>query len=149
MQIRIANRQDEKKIRALAEAVAGAAGREFDLQGADNDLFNVEANFFGKQGLFLVADRDGEVVAAGGARAKSEDVLEISRFIAAEGESERSEIEAEMLRVIVEFAPRMLYSGIECSADFRDDLLESRGFDPKGYLKVTPDFSVVQGPAGT
>lgn len=140
MQIRIANRQDEKKIRALAEAVAEAAGREFDLQGADNDLFNVEANYFGRQGLFLVADRDGEVVAAGGARAKSEDVLEISRFIAAEGESERSEIEAEILRVIVEFAPRLLYSGIECSADLSGDLLESRGFDGSGCLKVTPDF---------
>ncbi|MCA9800631.1 MAG: hypothetical protein KC777_01530 [Cyanobacteria bacterium HKST-UBA02] len=140
MQIRIANRQDEKKIRALAEAVAGAAGKEFDLQGADNDLINVEANYFGKQGLFLVADRDGEIIAAGGARAKSEDILEISRFLASEDEGERPEIEAEMLRVMIDFAPRMLYRGIECSAELGGDLLESRGFDPSGCLQVTPDF---------
>ncbi|MBZ0188805.1 MAG: hypothetical protein K8F91_21360 [Candidatus Obscuribacterales bacterium] len=145
MQIRIANRQDESKIREFAESVSANREKPFDLKGFDNDLVHIEANYFGQQGVFLVADENGEIIACAGARCKSDQVLLISRLLVREGESSREQIESEMLDVIVSFAPRMLYSGIECSEAFFSnvDLLRERGFEQKQgslVLSVEPDL---------
>ena len=140
MQVRIANRQDEKAIRELAEAFSTAENASFDLQGSDRDLVNIEANYFGKEGLFLVVEADGELKGFAGARAKNEETLSIERF-----KSSLIEAEEEMLKVIVDFAPRLLYSGIECGDMDRvriricPELLENFGFS-ENKKTVTPDF---------
>ena len=147
MQVRIANRQDEKRIRDMAEAFSlQKEDASFDLKGQDSDLVNVEANYFGKEGLFLVAEEEGELVGFAGASSKTPDVLRIRRFNVKDLEF-KAEIEDELMRVIVEFAPRLLYHGIECDAelDCPDQLLRKYEFsksvsgqDP--YLEVQADF---------
>ncbi|MBI1271624.1 hypothetical protein GC174_14450 [bacterium] len=138
MQVRIANRQDEKAIRELAEAFSIAENASFDLKGSDRDLVNIEANYFGKEGLFLVVEEEGELKGFAGARSQNEETLSIERF-----QSSLIEAEEELLKVIVAFAPRLLYSGIECGdrvrIRIRPELLESFGFS-ENKKTVTPDF---------
>ena len=144
MQVRFANRQDEKGIRELAEALSIKESASFDLKGADSDLVNIDANYFGRHGLFLVVEDEGAIKGFAGAKEKSEDTLEITRFSL--DETVRSdELEAEMLRVIVEFAPRLLYSGIECnaaikSAAFKQYKFELKNSDNLHKLPVKADF---------
>ncbi|HMW92191.1 MAG TPA: hypothetical protein PKE54_19345, partial [Candidatus Obscuribacter sp.] len=59
MQIRIGARQDEKGIQALTEAKYEKAA--VPLNGEEQDLRNIEANYFGKDGIFLVIEENGEV----------------------------------------------------------------------------------------
>ena len=59
MQIRIGARQDEKGIQALTEAKYEKA--EVPPSGDEQDLRNIEANYFGKDGIFLVVEENGEV----------------------------------------------------------------------------------------
>lgn len=136
MQVRIANRQDEKAIRELAEAFSSTENASFDLKGRDRDLVNIEANYFGKEGLFLVVEADGELRGFAGARSKNEQTLSIERF-----QTSLIEAEEEMLKVIVGFAPRLLYSGIECGDNvrIRPELLNQFGFS-ENKKTVTPDF---------
>lgn len=147
MQIRIANRQDEPEIRTFVEALYQKSGLSFELESKDSDLRNVEANYFGKEGLFLVAENEGAIVGIAGARKKSESDLEIKRFLVADNESySASEVRADLLKVIVEFAPRMLYSKIELSMETADEkqLFIENGFaasDSQSLsLAVTADF---------
>ena len=78
MQIRIANRQDEAPIRALLEK----QGAVLDLKGADRDLHNIDQGYFANDGLLVVAEEDGEIIALAGARksAHDESVLEVLRL---------------------------------------------------------------------
>lgn len=147
MQIRIANRQDEPEIRTFVEALYQKSGLSFELESKDSDLRNVEANYFGKEGLFLVAENEGAIVGIAGARKKSESDLEIKRFLVADNESySASEVRADLLKVIVEFAPRMLYSKIELSMETADgkELFIENGFSASDSqslsLAVTADF---------
>lgn len=137
MQIRIANRQDEKNIRELKESLSNG----IDLKGADSDLVNIEANYFGKNGLFLVVEENGAIVGFGGAKAKDEQVLSIKRMIVSDIE-EKEKAEREMLRVIVDFAPRMLFKSIECDTLVDANLLSSFDFaEGKTIIRsVNPDF---------
>jgi N-acetylglutamate synthase-like GNAT family acetyltransferase len=79
MQIRFANRQDEAPVRAFLES----QGAILDLAGADNDLRNLDLNYFGKDGLFIVAEEEGKVIAFAGARKldSDNDILELKRLI--------------------------------------------------------------------
>ncbi|HMP54690.1 MAG TPA: hypothetical protein PKD05_24285, partial [Candidatus Melainabacteria bacterium] len=91
--------------------------------------------------LFLVVEEEGKIEGFGGARAKSDDVLAIERFLVSEFES-RQEAEKEMLRVIVAFAPRMLYERIECDTTVDVSLLAEYDFssDKPPHLSIEPDF---------
>lgn len=68
MQIRVFNRQDDKELRSLMQSICQANGTTFDLDGKDNDLRNVEGTYFGHDGIFLVAEEDGAILAFCGAR---------------------------------------------------------------------------------
>ena len=144
MQIRIANRQDEKEIRELAEAFSKEENASFDLKGKDSDLVNVEANYFGRNGVFLVVEDDGKIKGFAGAREnrKDGDVLVIERLRVAELD-EGDEAASELMRVFREFAPRMLYKSIECGVDLEEGLLSKCGFKKdceRPSLKVAADF---------
>ncbi|CAN5472845.1 hypothetical protein BH11CYA1_BH11CYA1_19690 [soil metagenome] len=68
MQIRLYSRQDDKEFRKLMQSVCQSNGNEFDLDGIDNDLRNVEGSYFGNDGLFLVAEDEGVIQGFCGAR---------------------------------------------------------------------------------
>jgi hypothetical protein len=74
MQIRVFNRQDDKELRGLLQSLYEADGAHLDLDGKDNDLRNVEGTYFGHDGIFLVAEEDGAILAFCGARRLDSDV---------------------------------------------------------------------------
>ena len=84
---------------------------ELELDGRDKDLKNIEGYYFGNNGLFLVAEEDGAIVGAVGARALSESVLGLLRLETPEVPF--AEIAGEFLERVTAFAPRMLYRSIE------------------------------------
>lgn len=158
MQVRIANRQDEPQIRSFVDAIYQTSGRSLNLESEDSDLRNIEANYFGKEGLFLVAEEEGKISGIAGARKKSETVLELRRLMI-EKEKSSSEIVQQLMQVIVGFAPRLLYERIDTelmpTSQEHDTVLQSVGFaqlngasksesgsDGKKplSLSVTPDF---------
>jgi N-acetylglutamate synthase-like GNAT family acetyltransferase len=79
MQIRFANRQDEAPVRAFLES----QGESLDLAGGDNDLRNLDLNYFGRDGIFVVAENEGQLIALAGARKleSDPDILELRRLV--------------------------------------------------------------------
>jgi hypothetical protein len=102
MQIRIANRQDEAPVRGLLET----AGHRLDLAaaGADHDLHNLDQNYFGHDGIFLVAEIDGSVVAFAGARCEGDDkskmILRRMFFASTVGGAEQNMLSEKFLGII-------------------------------------------------
>ncbi len=148
MQIRIANRQDEPEIRTLVESICKESGSPFDIETSDSDLRNIDANYFGHEGLFLVAEDEGKIVGVAGAKRKTDLTLELKRLIAKPGDKFiPADLLGELLSVIVEFAPRLLYERIDVASPTKEQekLLIENGFAPAIAdgalsLRVTPDF---------
>jgi N-acetylglutamate synthase-like GNAT family acetyltransferase len=148
VQIRIANRQDEPEIRTFVDTVYQKSGSSLNIESQDSDLRNIEANYFGKEGLFLVAEDEGTIVGIAGARKKTETVLELKRLLVPVSDQfENKEVLDELLRVIVEFAPRMLYENIDSGLGSNEceTVLKERGFRAASgqsslSLAVTPSF---------
>lgn len=82
MQIRVANRQDEPSVRAIVNEVRAQRGEPaIELTGTDCDLNNIDQHYFWYDGIFLVAEEEGEIVGLIGARrGSSEDTLELLRL---------------------------------------------------------------------
>ncbi len=148
MQVRVANRQDEPAIRTFVSEIYEKDGNSINLESTDSDLRNIEANYFGKEGLFLVGEEDSAIIAIAAARKKTDSVLELRRLLAAE-KPVSCEVVSEMLRIVTGFAPRLLYSQIDAEifpASHRPDkLLKDSGFafndrENRYSLLVTPDF---------
>lgn len=150
MQVRFANRQDEPNIRTFVESVYADSGRTFDLEGSDSDLRNIDAQYFGQEGLLIVVEEDKKILGVAGARRKSEDVLELRRLlldpILNEGDTA-----AELIGIVVRFAPRLLYhkivdgriGGEQNAGDEFADVLTSVGFTKENgnlALPVQADF---------
>ena len=56
MQIRLGNRQDEGSILHLVTEVMKEFGLTADVNTTESDLRNIDANYMGRDGIFLVAD---------------------------------------------------------------------------------------------
>jgi N-acetylglutamate synthase-like GNAT family acetyltransferase len=149
VQIRIANRQDEPEIRTFVDTIYQKSGSSLNIERQDSDLRNMEANYFGKEGLFIVAEDNDKIVGLAGARKKSERVLEFKRLMVSADVQEADEILSEMIDVIVRFAPRMLFEQIEVTENKTDrlvHLLSAKGFASAGHnneallISITPDF---------
>lgn len=146
MQVRIANRQDEPEIRTFVESIYEKSGSSLDIENKDSDLRNIEANYFGKEGLILVAEHENKIVGLAAARKKTETVLEIKRLLGSSSNAfKENEMLDEMLTVIIGFASRLLYESIQASADGQTRTLSEKGFavaDEENHLSlaVTPDF---------
>ncbi len=80
-QIRIANKQDDSQIRALCAEALKSQSIEFDLNGRDQDLKNVEWTYFGHDGIFLVVEFEGAVAGYAGATKLTEEAIQIKRFL--------------------------------------------------------------------
>ena len=81
MQIRVGNRQDEPLIREIVSKAMAEHGEKPD-SARDADLVNIEANYFWHDGVFLVAEEEGEIIGLVGARKfKSEQEIELVRLV--------------------------------------------------------------------
>jgi N-acetylglutamate synthase-like GNAT family acetyltransferase len=114
MQIRVANRQDEPAIRAIVNQTRASNGKsEIDLVGADSDLNNIDAQYFWFDGIFIVAEEEGEIVGLAGARrGNSEETLELLR-LAVSADWRDKGIEQQMLDTVKYFANNSAYSEIQ------------------------------------
>ncbi len=108
MQIRVANRQDEKNIQSIFAEICKKKGEELDLSDGHKDLRNIEANYFGNEGLFLLAEEESKLIGIAGARKKNEDTISIDRFYIDDA-YKRKGIDQQFMQVIVPFAERMFY----------------------------------------
>jgi putative acetyltransferase len=108
MQIRIANRQDEKKIVEFVETIFSEHNLKLDLASLDADLKNVEANYFGKDGAFLVAEHEQKIVGVAAANMIDESTCALRRIYIAK-DFRRKGIAAEMLSIIVSILRRLDY----------------------------------------
>ena len=113
MQIRAGNRQDEAIIRTIVFQALQEHGIEADLEGRDNDLRNVEHNYFWHNGLCLVAESDGQVIGvlAGRQSPADESVLELSR-LAVVGGARRRGAGRKLIATMLFFARNMEYKKI-------------------------------------
>jgi len=128
MQIRIANRQDEAPVRALLES----QGVVLDMPGGDQDLRNLDHNYFGHDGLFVVAEEDGKVIAFAGARKVEgeDDILELTRMTlpstdkaTAESGTTCSEIKERFLAIIKNHAYQMDYKKIQVKKEIESSIV--------------------------
>lgn len=132
-QIRIANKQDETHIRALAKEAHASISKEFDLDGGDADLKNIEWTYFGHDGVFLVLEVDGKIAGYAGAAKLSDDAIEIKRLYV---KPECGPSLEGLLDMLVDFARKMDYSLLECAqtaAQFASaDMLSRKKFENSG-----------------
>src|SRR6516162_11729063 len=108
MQIRIANRQDEKKILQFASEIKLEFTGESDTPESVADLSNIEASYFGHDGVFLLAEEEGKIVAIAGAKMIDEDVLAVRRICVAKDWRAKG-IARQLIKVIIPIAQRLLY----------------------------------------
>lgn len=110
MQIRVANRQDEPIIRTIVnQAYAESAVAEVDLKERDADLNNIESNYFWHDGIFVVAEEDGQIVGLAGARrGDTEQDLELVRMVVS-GAKRRRGIARKLLETICFFGSNSEY----------------------------------------
>lgn len=149
MQVRFANRQDEPNIRTFVESVYAESGGTFDLEGNDSDLRNIDAQYFGHEGLLIVVEEDKKIFGIAGARRKSESVLELKRFLL-DPSLHGEDTAGELIEIIISFAPRLLYHkivdgriGPQPSSTELAEALRKAGFTKENgtlSLSVQPDF---------
>jgi N-acetylglutamate synthase-like GNAT family acetyltransferase len=113
MQIRVANRQDEPAIREIVNQRNAELGlRQIELVELDSDLNNIDAHYFWYDGIFIVAEEDGQIVGIAGARrGESEDVLEVLRIAVATGRRGKG-VGKLMMQTILFFAGNSEYKRV-------------------------------------
>lgn len=127
-QIRIANKQDEPHIRALAKDALASIGKEIDLDGDDADLKNIEWSYFGCDGGFFVLEVDGAVAGFGGVTKLSDDAAEIKRLLVKPDQNLEKGL-LDLLDMVLDFARKMDYRLVECAQ------IAAR-FTPPGMLEI-------------
>lgn len=151
MQIRIANKQDESAIRALFQTHLNEhLCRQLDLspEGAESDLRNIEGNYFGRDGIFLVASVEKDIVAiAGGRRAGngSDDVFHIKRLFV-DPKYRRQHVATQMVSIISRHAGILGFNRIEVKLpdhliDDAEPFLQRIGFKLNAGNKNTYSIS--------
>jgi predicted N-acetyltransferase YhbS len=112
MQIRLGNRQDEPAITALVNQVMEEFGLTPQPETAESDLKNIEANYFGRDGVFLVAEDDKDIVGIAAARRNPEDELDLERLAVLKNYRGKG-IARELIETVRRFARDMGYKRIE------------------------------------
>jgi len=111
MQIRIGNRQDQKRIHALTEVICREFGRSFDLENADQDLTNIERKYFGRDGIFLVVEEEKQIVGFAGALKQDEDHFLLKR-ICLEKPWRRKGIGRQLIKIVLSHAQLLGFNSV-------------------------------------
>ncbi len=112
MQIRIGNKQDEPLIHALVADVLSEYGQEFDLNGVDSDLRNIEGHYFGADGAFFVIDENKRIVAIGAVRKLNENTCLLKRLCVARDWRGKG-LGTKLLNMVLNFAFNLDYETVE------------------------------------
>jgi len=152
MQIRIANRQDEQKIQALAAQVASECGGTFDLAGKDADLNDIEQNFFAKDGIFVVAEEEKEVVGFACANRLNENAACL-RAICVSKAFRHQGIAREMIKILLMHEERMRFKNMRLGANpfvkgadaAKQDLHLENFFANCGFVPLSQEGSPIEG----
>ncbi len=130
MQIRLGNRQDEPIIRTIVAQAMEEFKAGFDLNGRDCDLNNIEANYFWHDGIFVVAEEDGQIIGLSGARrGGSEQEIELLRMVVIPSRRRRG-LARSLLSTILFFAADLEYESmvVAASGNCHEPALTRLGF---------------------
>lgn len=83
--IRAYTASDHRAVAAFLAEVFHGLGREFELEGKESDIRDLDAVYPGNRGCFLFAELGGKMVGTVGVRRFSEDVAELKRLYLTEG----------------------------------------------------------------
>jgi N-acetylglutamate synthase-like GNAT family acetyltransferase len=111
MQIRIANRQDEKRIQQFLKQSNGQSLEAPQDDSIDPDLVNIEANYFGRDGAFLLAESEGEIVAIAGANKMNEDTFALRRIVVAQA-WQRKGLGRRLMHLLEAIADRLFFKSL-------------------------------------
>ena len=145
MQIRVANRQDEPIIRTIVnQALAERGSSEVDLKGRDEDLNNVEQHYFWHDGLFLVAEDDGQIIGLVGARkCEHDDSLELLRLVVVPSHRKKG-VAHSLMDTVFFFARNLEYKEVSCMFEmdpvsgFSSNMGDFKVDDARGNRWVIP-----------
>lgn len=126
MQIRIGNARDEQQVRDLLLNVMHEASLEMYFAMGRPPMTNMEQEYIGKDGTFMVAEEDKKIVGAIGAMKKSEDVLEF-KFLAIDAGWRRTGLGKQLLDQVLQFARQMEYKAAQVDR-------EVCASEPMGFL---------------
>ncbi len=134
MQIRAGNRQDEDKIRTIIFNAMKECGLEPEPEGREDDLKNIEAGYFWHDGIFVVAEREGEIIGVAGGRRNPDTggdaELELIRLAVLPSERKHN-VARQLLDTIMFFAGNSEYERVilRTKAKVIPGVLEKLGFN--------------------
>ena len=115
MQIRLGNKQDEPMVRELLMKVMHEVKLERYFEQARPPLMNMEREYIGNDGTYLVAEDDGKIVGVAAAKKKSDTLCEVA-LLCVTSEWRRMGLGKQMLEQVVRFARGMDYDALQVDA---------------------------------
>lgn len=116
MQIRLGNKQDEPAVRELLMTVMHEVKLEKYFEQARPAIMNMEREYIGQDGTFLVAEDERKIVGIAAAKKKSDTVCELS-LLCIESEWRRRGLGKQLLQQLVNFAKGMDYEALQVNAE--------------------------------
>ncbi|RTL40141.1 MAG: N-acetyltransferase [Candidatus Melainabacteria bacterium] len=115
MQIRLGNKQDEPMVRELLMKVMHEVKLERYFEQARPPLMNMEREYIGNDGTYLVAEDDRKIVGVAAAKKKSDTLCEVA-LLCVTSEWRRMGLGKQMLEQVVRFARGMDYDALQVDA---------------------------------
>ncbi len=115
MQIRLGNKQDEPMVRELLMTVMHEVKLEKYFEQARPPLMNMEREYIGQDGTYLVAEDDRKIVGMAAAKKKSDTVCELA-LLCVTSKWRRMGLGKQMLMKIVSFAKELDYDALQVDA---------------------------------
>jgi N-acetylglutamate synthase-like GNAT family acetyltransferase len=118
MQIRIGNKQDEPAVRELVRRLTTEIDVPFDLESTESDLKNIEREYIGHDGIYLVVEEENAIVGFAAARSLTEDICEIKRMVIDDKHRGKG-LAKQLVKHIVSFARGLDYRYLDVIMDPR------------------------------
>ncbi|MDR3617470.1 MAG: GNAT family N-acetyltransferase [Candidatus Obscuribacterales bacterium] len=135
MQLRIGNKQDEGAVRALVQQSMIELGAEYHLDNSEADLKNIEAEYFGNDGIFLVIEEESNIIAFAAARRLNDEICEVRRVFVNKAWRKQG-LMLKLFHQIIAFAKRMDYRYLDAITDPRFPVSRSL-FDELGFQNMS------------
>jgi putative acetyltransferase len=135
MQVRIGNKQDEGAVRALVQQSMIEVGAEYHLENSEADLKNIEGEYFGHDGIFLVIEEESNIIAFAAARRLNDEICEVRRIFVNKAWRKQG-LMLKLFHQIIAFARRMDYRYLDAITDPRFPVSRSL-FDELGFQNMS------------